>query len=529
MKRTFWMLIGVLILAMALRLINLGGRPLWYDEAFAVLYANRSVSEILYGTLARVQGAAADVHPVLYYFALHGWMRLFGPTPVSVRIPSVLLGMGTVIAVWGLARELFDDRVALLSAAFTAGSPFLIAYSQETRMYALLGFWSAAAFWAFVRATRTGSARAWVAFTVCGTLALYSHNLGFLTFAAVGVFVVARAVLSEPTERRQRWAGAAKTALAGLIMAVLFAPWLALVPSQFGKIEQAYWVTRPDFKTLVQTLIVFSFDFENAIFPPSLVAPVLFGAVLLLVVAIVQVVVLSGAKNPSGSLRVCPERSKGVTDGTESPCQRFGVWLLATLGLVPVLALFLISQWRPVYVIRGLLPAATCYLVLAAWAVAQMPRVARYGLLAILAVLVGATLASYYGYQDFPRGPFVRLDSVLRARMQPGDVILHSNKLTYFPAYYYDRALPQAFLGDPPGSGSDTLAYPTQQALGLYATTLDAATSGAQRVWLVIFKQAIAEVEGVHPHVAWLEAHWTRVQTLSIGDMDVMLFMRKER
>jgi hypothetical protein len=218
-----------------------------------------------------------------------------------------------------------------------------------------------------------------------------------------------------------------------------------------------------------------------------------------------------------------------VTDGTDGPWPRFGVWLLATLALVPVLALFLISQWRPVYVIRGLLPAATCYLVLSAWAVTQMPRAARYGLLAILVVLVGATLASYYGYQDFPRGPFVQLDAVLRARMQPGDVIVHSNKLTYFPAHYYDQALPQVFLGDPPGSGSDTLAYPTQQALGLYATTLDAATSGAGRVWLVIFKQAIAEAQGVHPHVAWLEAHGTRVETLAIGDMDVMLFVQKER
>ena len=73
-------------------------------------------------------------------------------------------------------------------------------------------------------------------------------------------------------------------------MAALWSPWLALVPSQFGKIEQAYWVTRPDLKTLVQTLIVFSFDFENAIFPRGLIAPALFGAVLLLVVVIVQLV-----------------------------------------------------------------------------------------------------------------------------------------------------------------------------------------------------------------------------------------------
>ena len=509
MKRISWALIGLLTLAAALRLVNLSDRPLWYDEAFAVLYASRSMSEILYGTLARVQGAAADVHPVLYYFSLHGWMRLLGQSPLTVRMPSVLLGLGTVIAAWGLASELFDERVARWAATFTAASPLLIAYSQETRMYALLGFCSAASLWAFARATRTNSLRAWIAFVILGALTLYSHNLGFLTFVALGVFVVACALSARPY-----WVLVVKATLAGLIMAILWSPWLALVPSQFGKIEQAYWVTRPDLKTLVQTLIVFSFDFENAIFPRGLIAPALFGAVLLLVVVIVQLV---------GALSQARHRAH------EGAPAHFGVWLLATLAFAPVLMLFLVSQWRPVYVIRGLLPAATCYLLLAAWAVAQMPRVARYTLSAILAGLVIATMASYYGYQDFPRGPFAQLDAMLREKIEPGDVIVHDNKLSFFPAYYYDRSLPQSFVRDAPSSGEDTLAYPTQQALGLYATTLDAATSGARRVWLVMFEQAIAEYKAVgreHPDLSWMDARFRRAEVIALGNLRVYRYER---
>jgi mannosyltransferase len=509
MKRISWALMGLLTLAAALRLVNLSDRPLWYDEAFAVLYASQSMSEILYGTLARVQGAAADVHPVLYYFALHGWMQLVGQTPLVVRMPSVLLGLGTVVAAWGLARELFDERVAVWAAAFTAASPFLIAYSQEARMYALLGFCSAALLWAFARAARTGSLRAWIAFVILGTLTLYSHNLGFLTFVALGVFVVARALSGPP-----HWALVVKTTLAGLIMAILWSPWLALVPSQFGKIEQAYWVTRPDLKTLVQTLIVFSFDFENAIFPRGLIAPALFGAVLLLVVVIVQLV------------RALSQARHRAHEGAPA---HFGVWLLATLAFAPLLMLFLVSQWRPVYVIRGLLPAAICYLILAAWAVTQMPRVARYTLSAILAGLVIATMASYYGYQDFPRGPFAQLDAMLHEKTEPGDVIIHDNKLSFFPAYYYDRSLPQSFVRDAPGSGEDTLAYPTQQALGLYATTLDAATSGARRVWVVMYEQAIAEYKAVgreHPDLSWMDARFRCVEVIALGNLRVYRYER---
>jgi hypothetical protein len=68
------------------------------------------------------------------------------------------------------------------------------------------------------------------------------------------------------------------------------------------------------------------------------------------------------------------------------------------------------------------------------------------------------------------------------------DVIVHSNKLTFFPTHYYDRTLPQSFIADEPGSRSDTLAYPTQQALGLFATPdVETAVQGHERVWFVIF------------------------------------------
>jgi hypothetical protein len=314
--------------------------------------------------------------------------------------------------------------------------------------------------------------------------------------------VVVRAALKRD---RQAWLLAGKTALAGVVMSLLFLPWLVLVPSQFGKIQQAYWVSRPDFKTLVQTLIVFGFDFENAIFPGALIAPALFGAVLLLVVVIVQCV----RRLPSNEER-----------------ERFGTWLLATLALAPVAALLLISQWRPVYIIRGLLPAAVCYLILAAWAVTRTPRVARSTLLAILTVLVVSVLVSYYRYDGFPRVP-AGLVAMLREQVKPGDVIVHSNKLTFFPAYVYDRTLPQVFIGDPPGSGSDTLARPTQEALGLFPTDLESATAGCSRVWLIIFHQAIAEVKGTHPQIAWLNARFMLSQRLSLGDVDVMLFVRQ--
>src|SRR5439155_18410756 len=53
-------------LAFGLRLVRLGVPSLWHDEAISALLAERSPGEIVALT-------AQDVHPQLYYLALHAW------------------------------------------------------------------------------------------------------------------------------------------------------------------------------------------------------------------------------------------------------------------------------------------------------------------------------------------------------------------------------------------------------------------------------------------------------------------------
>jgi hypothetical protein len=115
--------------------------------------------------------------------------------------------------------------------------------------------------------------------------------------------------------------------------------------------------------------------------------------------------------------------------------------------------------------------------------------------------------------------------------VQPQDVILHSNKLTMLPVHYYAADLPQRYVADPPGSGSDTLSKDTQQILGVHAdATIEEAVGSAERVWLVIFDQAIQEYLDAqatnHPHLDWLEQNFRQAQSKSWGDARVILFTR---
>ncbi|GAB4536644.1 MAG: hypothetical protein Kow0063_22420 [Anaerolineae bacterium] len=503
---------AIFVLALALRLINLGTRSLWYDEAFAVLYAEKPFATMLYGTITRVEGAAADVHPLFFYSMLHTWMRIFGQSPVAVRALSALVGAASVVMVYLVGRRLFDSRVGLAAALIAAVAPFHIYYSQEARMYAWLGFAALTMTYFFLRAWTDGGWGNWFVFGVFGALTLYAHNLGAMFLAGLDLWVL----WAWFRPGGVRWRNFYPLLLSHLLMVGLFTPWLVVVPSQLGKIQQAYWVEQPGLVQLVQTVLIFHFAYDNQSLPGWLLPPALFFSLLIIAVLAFELI-----RRPQ------PPSSQHPDDTDTSPLPTSCSLLLA-LTIAPILLTFLASQIQPVYIVRALLPSALMYYVLVAAVLVagSAPKPVKWGLLLPSGLIIAASLWNHYRYAEFPRPPFDEAAAFLRAHYQPADVIVHSNKLTFFPVHYYDRSLPQDFIADEPGSPSDTLAYPTQQALGLFATSdIATATLGHERVWFVIFRRAIDEYRAAgysdHPQRAWLEQHYTLVSVTSFNDLEV--------
>ncbi|HLF28660.1 MAG TPA: glycosyltransferase family 39 protein [Anaerolineae bacterium] len=498
-------LLIVIAIGAVLRLINLGGRPLWYDEAFSMLYARLPYDAMLQGTLAQAQGAAADVHPLFYYSTLHTWLQVFGDSPAGARWLSLVFSVGTIGLAYALMRELFDRRVGLMAALFLALSPFQIAYGQEARMYAQLGFWGAATLWAFVRGARTNSWKAWLAFGLCGAALLYSHNLAFAFLAALGLFVVARFVMGL-ARRVLRTALLTGAITGGLIMGALFSPWLSQLPAQFSRIAQAYWVPPPTGATFVQTLIAFGFWTDNQAAPPLLAAALLAGSILLVALIAHELV-----------------QRRREFDAR--------VGLLVTLLFVPILVLVVISYaLKPIYLIRGLMPSQLAFLLLAAWATAKLPRVVQVGSAALLGAILFFALVAHYTYTDFPRALWDAITAYLRSNAIAGDAIVHDNKLSFFPMHVVDPDLPQVYLPDVTGIGSDTLAPATQQALGLPATPSAEALANRGRVWLVIFSRARDDYRAAgfddDPNWTAIAARYDMLEREVYGAVEVILWMR---
>ena len=140
-RRTIWAALPLLWLATALRFYRLGAQSFWNDEGNSARLAERSIKLI-------VEGAAGDVHPPLYYLLLSGWRQLLGDGEFALRTLSAFAGVLLVAGVFALGWLFVQKRYGarkgwvFLAALFAAMHPALVYYSQEARMYALLGLWA---------------------------------------------------------------------------------------------------------------------------------------------------------------------------------------------------------------------------------------------------------------------------------------------------------------------------------------------------------------------------------------------------
>lgn len=475
--------------SLLLRVPRLSARPVWYDEAFSLLLARQPWGEI-------VRGTAADTMPPLYYFLLNLWLHLGGGV-AGARLLNVILGTVAVLVIYRWLAELLGEREGRLAGVMAALSPLLIYHAQELRMYTLLLLGSALFAWGSARLLRADSLRSvgavnWWMVLGGGALAMYSHNLAIFTLAVpLGLALL----------NRNR-AAVGRMAVATLAVLALAGPWLAYLPGQIAKIQSAFWTPRPGLLEVLQAAMTIHTNLPV----PDRWIPLALAATIL-----------------TAALTAYTLLREGV--GERGPAQ------LAAFLLLPPAMLFVVSHlMRPLFVARAFILSAVTYYGLVAWAAWRGPQpLQRYLLPAALLVPSLLLLPAQYRYQSFPRSPFDQAAAYLQEHVTADTVVVHDNKLSYFPLLIYAPELPMEFVRDEPGSHNDTLAADTQQVMGLTpAVDIAAAIDGAEKVWFVDFERAEEEFRQLgydqHPHLAWLSAHYELSGQESFNDLNLYLF-----
>ncbi len=481
-SRARWIPLGILLLAFTLRVIALNTRAVWYDEAFAVFLAEKDFPAMAIGT-------AADTMPPLYYALLHFWLPVVGETPFAMRMLSVAISMLSVALVYAIGTRGVNPSVGRWAMFLTALASFQLYHAQELRMYSILALGLLVYLYGVMRL----DARWSLALVALATaLALYAHNLAFLTLIAANVY------LALHREWRAEW----KLLGAQFGGAVLFLAWLLYVPGQLEKIQRAFWTQPPGLADVLQMLVVFT-----AYLP---LPPLLLGLALFLTTAVCAFAAI-------GLVRLWRRGAPSA----------LGLWL--AVALVPPALMFALSYFsRPIFVPRGVIVSSLAYYLVLAALAARLPTPAKVAAAGLALIITLGVLPYFYtAWGEWRRAPFAAADQFLRSQVQPGDLVLHDNKLAFFPMRFYDRALPQEFLADPPASDNDTLAPQTQQAMGLVPVELDAALQRHPRVWFVIFQTALDQAaEEGHPHgnISRLDGAIKSKSVTAFGDLRIFLY-----
>lgn len=143
-NKTCFLLILIVILAATIRLIWLDKYPssLYSDEidqgynAYSLMLTGKDEHGVYMPVSLRSFG---DWKPPLPSYFMIPFIRLIGLSEVSVRMPSALLGIITIILIFFLTMELFSDqekrtKIALLSSFFLSISPWDILQSRAAML-----------------------------------------------------------------------------------------------------------------------------------------------------------------------------------------------------------------------------------------------------------------------------------------------------------------------------------------------------------------------------------------------------------
>lgn len=221
-----WFAPGILMLALSLW--RIGTIELWQDELVSLDISRRTTTEILH-TTQNVDG----VHR-FYYLILHYWVRVFGDSVTSLRMPSVLAMLGATVCVALVGRRLFGRSAGLAAGLVYALVPTTARFAQEARSYAFIMFGAALATLLLLRALESPRWQRWVPYGLAAVFLGYVHVVAMTLFAAHGLVVLA--VWRRDRDRRLLlgFAGACVAAVVAIL------PVIALGSAQQRR--QIHWI-----------------------------------------------------------------------------------------------------------------------------------------------------------------------------------------------------------------------------------------------------------------------------------------------
>jgi hypothetical protein len=119
-----------------LRIRNLGYLSFWGDDGHTVI---GTLSILKYG-YPRLPSGFVLFHGILDYYLNVPFVLIFGATEFAFRLTSVVLGCGSIVAIYFTGKEMANRFVGFLAAFLVAFSTWYVYFSREARYFSALQF-----------------------------------------------------------------------------------------------------------------------------------------------------------------------------------------------------------------------------------------------------------------------------------------------------------------------------------------------------------------------------------------------------
>lgn len=367
-------------------------QSVWRDEAFSILLTQKP----LFSFITRIA-----FEPPFYYVLLHYWMKLFGTGEIAVRSLSLLgFSLACVVVIFW-AEALFRKHwLAWYFPIFFFFNPMLLYYAFEARAYGWYIFFVVSSMYAYME-------RKYVWHSIATVLGLYTHvYMVFVPFVQLIHHMIVHRH-TKPFSLSSFFKD--KMMQSFLAIAAAFSPWLVKTVFDFQRLKES-WYFPVDSKLVKSVLGNIFVGYEGT---PWYLWP--YTAKLSLILAGVALSTLLWHRS----------RARNI--------------FFFLMLVIPLTIMITISFFKPLFVMRYMMPAAIAQIFVIAFAIEsiQHPRIQKFmGIVAL-----GFILAFNIWYP--PKHPKTDIRSALtqiNTIATENDVIMTDSPLILFEATYYSKS-----------------------------------------------------------------------------------------
>lgn len=184
---------AILFLGFQLTMIN---RPYYWDEAWSYASAVKAMYE---SGPSLMPGAIHEYlyrgHPTFFYFFTTLWMKVFGPSLVSVHSFFVLISVLLIFCIFFIGKSLFNKTTGLLAALMLMVTPMFIAQAGFLLPEVLLALLTVLTFWAYLK-------KKIVAELFFGSILALTKETGLLLIFVILLFEFISAIKALPKSKK---------------------------------------------------------------------------------------------------------------------------------------------------------------------------------------------------------------------------------------------------------------------------------------------------------------------------------------